>query len=95
MTDPAAVLDGMRAALRDGGSLLIAEAALSGDPTADAADPTAVIVYGSDLVYCFQESKLPGRAGLGSTWPGRGLAPCSRATDSPRRRGWTRRPATR
>ena len=73
MTEPGAVLDGIRAALRPGGSLLIAEAALTGDAAADAADPTAAIVYGSDLIYCFQESKTPGRPGLGATWPGRGL----------------------
>jgi SAM-dependent methyltransferase len=73
MTEPGAVLDGIRAALRPGGSLLLAEAALSGDATADAADPTAVIVYGSDLIYCYQESKAAGRPGMGATWPGRGL----------------------
>ena len=73
MTEPGAVLDGIRAALRPGGSLLLAEAALTGDAAADAADPTAAIVYGSDLIYCFQESKTPGRPGLGATWPGRGL----------------------
>ena len=73
MTDPGAVLEGIRASLRPGGSLLLAEAALSGDAAADAADPTAVIVYGSDLIYCFQESKLAGQPGLGATWPGRGL----------------------
>jgi SAM-dependent methyltransferase len=74
MTEPGAVLDGMRAALRPGGSLLLAEAALSGDAAVDAADPTAVLVYGSDLIYCYQESKVAGRPGLGATWPGRGLA---------------------
>ena len=73
MTDPGAVLDGIRGALRPGGSLLLAEAALSGDPAVDAADPTAVIVYGSDLIYCYQESKTPGAPGFGATWPGRGL----------------------
>jgi len=74
MTDPAAVLDGMRSALRPGGSMLIAEAALSGDPVLDGSDPTAVIVYGSDLMYCYQESRAGGGAGLGSTWAGRGLS---------------------
>jgi SAM-dependent methyltransferase len=74
MTDPGAVLDGIRASLRPGGWVLLAEAALSGDAAADAADPTAVIVYGSDLIYCFQESKLAGQPGLGATWPGRGLS---------------------
>jgi SAM-dependent methyltransferase len=73
MTEPGAVLDGIRAALRPAGSLLVAEAAVTGDAAADAADPTAVIVYGSDLLYCFQESKVAGRPGLGATWPGRGL----------------------
>jgi hypothetical protein len=67
------VLDGIHEALRPGGSLLLAEAALSGDAAADATDPTAVIVYGSDLMYCFQESKTSGEPGLGATWPGRGL----------------------
>ena len=73
MTDPGGVLDGMRAALRPGGSLLLAEAALSGDAGVDAADPMAVIDYGSDLLYCFQESKTGGIPGMGATWPGRGL----------------------
>lgn len=73
ITEPGAVMDGIRGALRPGGSLLLAEAALSGDAMADAADPTAVIVYGSDLLYCYQESKVPGRPGMGATWPGRGL----------------------
>jgi SAM-dependent methyltransferase len=73
MTDPDGILDGVQRALRPGGSLLLAEAALSGDPVADAADQTAIIVYGSDLVYCYQESKVSGSPGLGSTWPGRGL----------------------
>lgn len=74
MTEPEAVLDGVRAALRPGGSLLLAEAALSGDAAADAADPTAILVYGSDLMYCYQESKVAGGPGMGATWPGRGLA---------------------
>ena len=73
MTDPDAVLVGIRASLRPGGSLLLAEAAVSGDAATDAADPTAALVYGSDLIYCFQESKVAGRSGLGATWPGRGL----------------------
>ena len=71
---PAAVLGTARAALRDGGSLLIAESSLSGDPTTDAADPFAIIVYGSNLLYCFQESLPDGGAGLGATWAGRHLA---------------------
>jgi SAM-dependent methyltransferase len=74
VTDPDAVLAGMRTALRPGGSILLAEAALSGDAAADAADPTAVIVYASDLFYCYQESKVAGRPGMGATWAGRGLA---------------------
>ena len=74
LTEAGAVLDGIRAALRPGGSLLLAEAALSGDAAADAADPTAIIVYGSDLLYCYQESKTADGPGLGATWPGRGLA---------------------
>lgn len=73
MTSPEAVLDGIRTALRPGGSLLLAETALSGDAAADAADPTAILAYGSDLLYCYQESKTAGRPGLGATWPGRGL----------------------
>lgn len=73
VSDPSAVLDGMRAALRPGGSLLLAESAVSGDPITDAADPTSLIIYGCDLLYCYQESKLAGRTGTGATWPGRGL----------------------
>ena len=73
VTDPSGVLDGMRAALRPGGSLLLAESAVSGDPTTDAADPTSPIIYGCDLLYCYQESKLPSRPGTGATWPAREL----------------------
>ena len=94
MTEPGAVLDGILAALRPGGSLLLAEAALTGDASADAADPTAAIVYGSDLIYCFQESKTPGRPGLGATSPGRGLTARSPSTASGRRAAWSRRRAT-
>jgi hypothetical protein len=53
--------------------MLIAEASLSGDPTVDAADPFAIIVYGSNLLYCFQEGKADGGAGLGATWSGQHL----------------------
>ncbi len=74
LTDPDAVFDGMRAALRPGGSLLLAEPSLTGDAVTDASDPTAAILYGSDLVYCYQESKVAGRPGMGQTWAGRGLA---------------------
>ncbi len=74
LTDPGGVLDAVHRALRPAGSLLLAEAALSGDAATDADDPTATIVYGSDLLYCYQESKVAGGSGLGSTWPGRGLA---------------------
>jgi SAM-dependent methyltransferase len=70
---PDAVLASIRAALRPGGAFLIAEAALSGDPMADASDPFGIIVYGSDLLYCFQESKANGGAGLGATWAPRHL----------------------
>ena len=94
MTDPGAVLDGMRAALRPGGSLLLAEAALSGDAAADAVDPTAVLVYGSDLIYCYQESKVAGAPGLGATWPGRGLATLLEQQDLPCGTRWNCGPAT-
>lgn len=73
LTEPGAVLDRVRAALRPGVSLLLAETGLSGDPAADAADPAAVIVYGSDLIYCYQESKTAGNPGQRASWPGRGL----------------------
>lgn len=65
---PGAVLDSIRGALRPGGALLVAEAAVSGDPMTDASDPFGIIVYGSNLLYCFQESKADGGAGLGATW---------------------------
>jgi hypothetical protein len=70
---PSGVLDGMRAALRPGGSLLLAESAVSGDPMTDAADPTSPIIYGCEVLYCYQESKLPGRPEMGASWPARGL----------------------
>lgn len=70
---PEAIAGSIGRALRGGGSFLIAEAALSGDPTADAGDPFAIIVYGSNLLYCFQESKADGGVGLGATWPARNL----------------------
>jgi len=65
--------DQLRASLREGGSFLVAESSLSGDPTADAADPMGILMYGSDLLYCFQESKADGGVGLGATWAGDGL----------------------
>jgi SAM-dependent methyltransferase len=65
---PGAVLDSIRGALRAGGAFLVAEAAVSGDPMTDASDPFGIIVYGSNLLYCFQESKADGGAGLGATW---------------------------
>jgi SAM-dependent methyltransferase len=74
-TAPDAILEGIRRALREGGSLLVAEPTLAGDPTADAADGFAIIVYGSNLLYCYQESKTAGNAGLGATWGPRGLVP--------------------
>ena len=74
VTRPAALIEAVRAALRPGGSLLVAEAAVTGDASVDAADPTAVIVYGSDLLYCFQESKTAATTGLGATWAGRDMA---------------------
>jgi SAM-dependent methyltransferase len=70
-TRPGEVLDEIGAALRPGGCLLLAEPALSGDPNVDgAADPTAVITYGCDLVYCLQEGLADGGAGLGATYGG-------------------------
>jgi SAM-dependent methyltransferase len=72
---PRAVLDSIRGALRAGGAFLVAEAALSGDPMTDASDPFAIIVYGSNLLYCFQESKADGGAGLGATWAPTHLEP--------------------
>ena len=73
LVDADTVLDRMRDALRPGGSILLAESSVSGDPALDAADPTAIILYGSDLLYCYQESKVGGQPGLGTTWAGRGL----------------------
>jgi hypothetical protein len=70
---PSAALAAVRASLREGGSLLVAESSLSGNPTTDAADPMGILMYGSDLLYCFQESKADGGVGLGATWAGDGL----------------------
>jgi SAM-dependent methyltransferase len=72
---PDAVLDSIRNALRAGGAFLVAEAALSGDPMTDASDPLGIIVYGSNLLYCFQESKADGGVGLGATWAPMHLEP--------------------
>ena len=72
---PEAVVQAILGALRSGGSLLVAEASLSGDPMADAADPLAIIVYGSSLLYCLQESKAADGAGLGATWAPQHLGP--------------------
>jgi SAM-dependent methyltransferase len=67
-TRPGDVLDDVRSALRDGGCLLLAEPALTGDPNVDAAaDPSAIITYGCDLLYCLQEGLADGGAGLGAT----------------------------
>lgn len=73
-TRPGDVLDDIRSALRVGGCLLLAEPALSGDPNADgAADRTAIITYGGDLLYCLQEGLADGGAGLGATYGGPAL----------------------
>ena len=94
MTDPDAVLVGIRASLRPGGSLLLAEAAVSGDAATDAADPTAALVYGRTSSTASRRA-VGGRSGLGATWPGRGWhRTCSRETGSPRLGVWNRRPAT-
>jgi hypothetical protein len=50
MTDLGAVLDGIRAALRSDGLLLLADRSASGEAAADAADPTAIILYGSETL---------------------------------------------
>lgn len=73
MTAPEAVLAGMRTAIRPGGSLLLAESSGTGDPVADAASAESILLYGSDLFYCYQESKTADRPGLGAAWPPRGL----------------------
>lgn len=44
LTRPEAILDAIRSGLRG--------PAVSGDPRVDAADPTAIITYGSNLLYC-------------------------------------------
>jgi len=67
LTRPEAMLDEIRSALRPGGSLLLAEPASSGDPGVDAADPGAILTYGSNLLYCLQEGLAAGGAGLGAT----------------------------
>ncbi|MEI7744577.1 MAG: class I SAM-dependent methyltransferase [Chloroflexota bacterium] len=74
MTTPGPVLDGLRGSLRTGGSLLLAESSGTGDPVEDGKGPMGILMYGSDLIYCYQESKTAGVPGLGATWPPRGLA---------------------
>lgn len=68
MTAPGPVIAAIGASLRPGGWLLIAEPLVAGDLAVDAADPFAVLTYASDLLYCYQESKVAGAAGLGATW---------------------------
>ena len=59
MTDPDGVLEGIRSSLAAGGSLLLAEAAVSGDATTDAADPTAVLLYGRTSSTASRRARRP------------------------------------
>lgn len=69
--DPAPVLAGIRRNLAPGGTLMIVEAAMSGQVDQDATDPFAVVVYACGLLYCLQESISAGGAHSnadGSAW---------------------------
>lgn len=70
--DPAAVVGQIHAVLKPGGAVMIAESAMTGDLTADSANPFATIVYSAGLLYCLQENLAAGGVGLsggdGPSW---------------------------
>jgi hypothetical protein len=63
--DVRAVAREAREALADGGVLLVAETAMSGDVDTDNADPFSLIAHAAGLMYCLQENLANG--GDGST----------------------------
>jgi hypothetical protein len=65
---PAAVLARIAAALRPDGVFLMKEAAGSGDPSRDAAQPLATFLYTVSCLYCMTVSLAEGGAGLGVMW---------------------------
>ena len=61
------ILPRVETAFRDGAGIRPAEL------QAALADPTAIITYGGDLVYCLQEGLADGGAGFGGTFGGPAL----------------------
>ena len=60
ISDPASVVTGVHRALAPGGVLLVAENDLTGDLDQDAASPSALIAYASNVIYCLQEALAGG-----------------------------------
>ena len=56
MSDPSAVLAGVKDALAPGGIALVAESDLSGDLDQDAANPMSTVALTSSVVYCLQDA---------------------------------------
>ncbi len=61
--DPGPVVQEVHAILKPGGVFLIAEPGLTGDLTVDSAEPIALIVYASSVMYCLQQNLAAGGAG--------------------------------
>ena len=94
MTDPDGVLDGIRASLRPGGSLLLAEGRCPAMRRRTLL--TRPQCWSTVRTSSTASRKARSRASPGSGLPGRdgGSVPCSRGTGSPRLGGWSRRPVT-
>lgn len=60
--DPYQLLAHLRTIVRDGGVLVIAESAYSGNLDVDTMNPFATIGFGSALLYCEQEGRVLGKA---------------------------------
>ena len=66
--DPAAVLRGIYAALRPGGTYLCVDIGGSGDLVTDMDHPLAPFLYTVSLMHCMTVSLANGGAGLGTMW---------------------------
>jgi SAM-dependent methyltransferase len=72
---PAEALRAIRVALRRGGTLLMAEHALSHRPEQNAGHPLAATLYTVSLFHCMTASLSEGGEGLGIAWGDEGIRP--------------------
>lgn len=61
--DPRAAADSAYAALKPGGTFLVAEENRTGDPTIDDADPFSIVTHTAALLYCMQDNLANGGTG--------------------------------